>query len=311
MSTASIGKGFIYAILAYFIWGFLPLYWKLLVAIDSMHILAFRILFSLLLVSVILLLMKNYAWLTVFRDRKKRWFMIMTGLLICSNWGLYIWAVNSGHTLATSLGYYMNPLVSICLGLMFFREKLKPLQWVAVALAFTGVLLLTVLSGSLPWISLAIAITFGLYGMIKKTVSLSALESLGAETFASIPVGILLLCFSFQGPYPVFLGFKSISYFSAIPIHTWILLFFCGVATMLPLYLFAQGVKILPLSAIGFCQFLSPTITFVLGVFVFKEAFPPYQLAVFLIIWTAVILYIISLRPGQKPVSKPGAKVAN
>jgi len=307
MGTASIGRGFIYAILAYFIWGLLPLYWKLLIAIDSRHILAFRILFSLVLVSIILLAKRDFAWAAIFRERKKRWIIILTALLLCVNWGLYIWAVNSGHTLATSLGYYITPLVSISLGLLFFREKLKPLQWAAVIMALAGVIMLTILSGELPWVSLVLALTFGFYGMLKKKIALSALESLGAETLASVPVGIFLLNLSFEGPYPSFSGFHGLAYLSALPAGTWILLFFCGAATMLPLYWFAQAAKLLPLSGIGFCQFLSPTMTFILGVFVFGESFSTHQLAVFLIIWAAVILYIISLRPGIKsPSVLPG-----
>ena len=301
MSTTSTGRGFVYAILTYFIWGILPLYWKLLIAIDSRHILAFRIMFSLVLVSVILLSQKNFSWLAVFKERKKRWLIILAALLLSSNWGLYIWAVNSGHTLATSLGYYINPILSISLGLLFFREKLKPLQWVAVAIALAGVLLMTIISGSLPWVSLALAATFGVYGMLKKKISISALESLGAETLASAPVSLILFNLSFNGQTPVFSGFHGLAYITELPGSIWILLFFSGVATMFPLYLFAKAAKVLPLSAIGFCQFLSPTMTFMLGVFVFKEDFSMRQLAVFLIIWAAVILYIISLKGKASP----------
>ena len=288
--------GFVYAILAYLIWGLLPLYWKLLIAVDSMHILGFRILLSLVLVSIILLAQRNVKWLAAFKDRKKRWFLILTALIICANWGIYIWAVNNGKTLATSLGYYINPLVAISLGLLFFRERLKPLQWAAVALALAAVILLTILSGSLPWISLALAFTFGFYSMLKKKVALTALESLGAETLASIHIGILLLCMTYTGPQPSLSGFQSIAYISGLPASTWALLSFCGLATMLPLYFFAQAAKMLPLSALGFCQFLSPTMTFIIGVFVFGETFPPLQIIVFLMIWAAVALYIISLR---------------
>ena len=296
MTKSPTGMGFFYAILAFFMWGMLPLYWKLLIGIDSIHILGFRILLSLVLVSIILLAQKNTAWLAAFKDRKKRWFLILTALLICSNWGVYIWAVNSGHTLATSLGYYINPLVAISLGLLFFRERLKPLQWTAVALALAAVILLTILSGSLPWISLYLAFSFGIYGMLKKKVALSALESLGAETLASIYIGVLLLCMTYTGSQPSFSGFRSIAYMSELPAATWALLSLCGLATMLPLYFFAQAAKMLPLSALGFCQFISPTITFIIGVFVFGETFPPLQLIVFLMIWAAVVLYVISLR---------------
>ena len=296
MIMTSFTKGILCASSAYFIWGLLPLYWKLLIAIEPMHILSIRILLSLTLVSVILLSKKNFKWLAALKDRKKRWLLILTAILICTNWGLYIWAVNSGNTLATSLGYYITPIFTICLGLLFFRERLRPLQWVAVSLALTGVTLITILSGKLPWVSLVLAFTFGIYGLLKKKVSLSALESLGAETILSVPVSILLLNFSFSGAAPVFTGFNGLAYLSGIPHYNWIILAFSGLFTMLPLYLFAQATKLLPLSAVGFCQFLSPTLTFFLSVFIFGEPFSRNQFYVFLIIWAAVIIYIISLR---------------
>ena len=296
MNTTSPVKGFLYAIFAYFLWGILPLYWKLLIAVDSRHILAFRILFSLILVAIILLAQKNFKWLTVLRDKKKRALIILTAMLICINWGLYIWAVNSGHTLYTSLGYYITPLVTICMGLLFFRERLRPLQWAAVILALTGVLLLTILSGELPWVSLLLALTFSFYGLLKKKVPLSAMESLGAETIVSIPVSFMLFSFNFDGPKPVFTGLQGLEYLAVLPFHTLAILSVCGLATMLPLFLFAKAAKLLPLSAIGFCQFLAPTMTFILGTFVFGETFSFHNLVSFLFIWTAVIIYIISLR---------------
>ena len=298
------GKGFFFAFSAYIMWGVLPLYWKFLIAVDSLHILAFRILLSLALVGIILAAQKNTAWLVVFKDPRKAGALMLTALFLCSNWGLYIWAVNSGHTIETSLGYYINPLVSIMLGLIFFRERLKPLQWVAVAIAFTGVLILTVLSGTLPWVSLVLALTFGFYGLMKKKIVLSALESLGAETLASAPIGILLLCFSFRttpdgASFPAYSGSSSLAYLTTLPAHTWVFVVLCGLVTILPLYCFAQGVKRLPLSAVGFTQFICPTIQFILGLFVFNEAFSPRYFTAFSFIWTAVILYIISLKPAK------------
>ena len=301
MRTSSFGRGFLYAFLSYFLWGILPLYWKFLSAVNALHILAFRILLSLVLTGTILLASKNTAWLAVFREPKKAIIMIMTGLILCCNWGMYIWAVNSGHTLEASLGYYINPLVSIILGLIFFRERLLPLQWAAVIVAFIGVFTLTALSGSLPLISLGLALTFGFYGLLKKKLGLSALESLGAETLSSAPVGILLLCFSFGAPgsgssAPGFAGFQSIAYLAGLPARTWILLALAGFMTSLPLYFFAQGAKLLPLSALGFAQFINPTMQFLLGLFIFGEAFSFRYFVTFAFIWTAVILYIISLR---------------
>ena len=303
MKNTSFGKGFLFAFFSFFMWGILPLYWKLLIAVDSLHILALRILLSLALAIIPLLIQKNKNWLTVFREPKKAGIMILTAFILCCNWGLYIWAVNRGHTLEASLGYYINPLVSILLGLLFFRERLRPLQWSAAAIALAGVLILTVLSGALPWISLALALTFGFYGLLKKKLPLSAMESLGAETLASAPLGIALLLFGFGNaggsPLPGFTGIQGLAYFAGLPPHTWAILALCGAVTATPLYCFAQGAKLLPLSALGFTQFISPTLQFTVGLFVFHEAFPPRYFAAFGFIWTAVILYVISL--SSKP----------
>jgi len=298
----SFGKGIIFASLSFFLWGVLPLYWKFLIAVDSLHILAFRILLSLVLVGTILLANKNTAWLTVFKEPKKTAVLIPTALLICCNWGIYIWAVNRGHTLEASLGYYINPLVSIVLGLIFFRERLKPLQWAAAAIALVGVLIVTIASGSLPWVALSLALTFGIYGLLKKKLALSALESLGAETLASAPIGVFLLLFSFKGGVAAtaFSGLSGLRYLADLPPHTWVLLALCGLVTALPLYCFAHGAKMLPLSTLGFTQFISPTLQFALGLFVFKENFPAHNFVAFIFIWTAVIFYIVSLRKGTK-----------
>ena len=303
MSSSSWGKGIFFTILAFILWGILPLYWKLLISVADLHILAFRIILSLLLVALLLTIQKNFTWLTVFKDRKKTGLLILTALTISANWGLYIWAVNNGHTIEVSLGYYINPLISIVFGLVFFREKLKPLQWAAFGLAALGVLILTVLSGKFPWISLSLALTFGFYGLLKKKSPLSSLESLGAETLASLPLGLFLLIFGFQpgGNSGVHIvpGGKALSYLAELPIHTGIILAFCGLVTAFPLYCFARGTKTLPLSTVGFIQFFSPTIQFLLGYFLFAEYFPAHYFIAFICIWLAVILYIMNLSTAR------------
>jgi chloramphenicol-sensitive protein RarD len=294
-----MGRGFAYAIPAFTLWGILPLYWRMLSALDSLHILALRILVSLVVVAVVLLVQKKYSWLVIFRDSKKRPFLFITGLVLCFNWGFYIWAVNLGHTFEASLGYYINPLVSVVLGLVFYRERLGLLKWTAVAVAFTGILLLTLLSGSIPWISLVLAVSFGFYGLLKKKVSLAALESLGAETLVSAPIGLLLLLFGFGNNgsgLPAFYGLRGLGYFADLPARVWLALPFIGILSSLPLYGFAHGAKLLPLSALGFVQFISPTIQFAIGFFVFGEYFPARYFFAFGCIWLAVIIYIFSLR---------------
>ncbi|MDR0487734.1 MAG: EamA family transporter RarD [Treponema sp.] len=281
-------RGIFFAVLAYVLWGILPLYWKLLASVNSLHILGFRILFSLLLTSAVLFPLKKISWLRIFKDRRKSVLLSLAAFALSANWGLYIWAVNSGHTIETSVGYYLNPLISIVLGLCFFREKLKPPQWAAFGLAMAGVAVITVSSGAPPWISLSLALTFGFYGLIKKTVNLSALESLGAETLIASPLGLALL---FLVP-----GTGGLT---GLPVSTLALLLLCGAVTTLPLYFFAKGTKLLPLSTMGFIQFISPTLTFLEGVFIFKESFPPRKLLAFGCIWAAVILYIVSLKKGN------------
>jgi len=297
MDKSSFGKGVIFSVLAYLLWGIFPIYWKLLSAIPSLHILAYRILFSLPLVSVILFANKNTSWLRFYRDRRKAILLTFAALIISLNWYLYILAVNSGHTIDTSLGYYINPLISIVFGLIFFKEKLKVLQIIAFALAFTGVAILTVLTGRLPLISLGIAITFALYGLLKKTIDISALESLAVETLIASPIALFLLFSSFgtglEFPYP-----QGLSYWRELPLHVPLLSLLCGGVTALPLYLFARGAKLLPLSTLGFIQFISPTMTFLTGAFIFKESFPLQNYVAFGFIWGAVLLYIVSLNPS-------------
>ena len=290
-----ISTGVLYGIIAYFLWGILPLYWKLLSAIDPFHILAFRIIFSLVLVGFILIINKNFRWLNFFKDKKDGILIISAALVISFNWGLYIWAVNNGHTIEAAMGYYINPLVSVVLGLCVFREKINRLQIVSFSLAVTGVLLQIIFTGSPPWISLGLALSFGIYGLIKKTVKLSALESLGSETLAAFPVSLMLLIGSFGlgGKFP---NPEGLLYLREIPVYTLITLCACGIVTALPLFLFAKCVKILPLSTVGFMQFLAPTLTFLTGVFIFHESFSYRNLIVFGFIWTAVVLYVISLR---------------
>jgi len=294
MSESSFGRGIFFSVSAYLLWGILPLFWKLLVSIEPARILAFRILFSLILVSVILLARKDFSWVKIFKNRKEGILLILAAITVSFNWGLFIWAVNTGHTIEVALGYYINPLISVMLGLLVFREKINALQTTAFLLAAAGVVIQTVLTGSLPWISIGLALSFGLYGLLKKTIKLSALQSLGSETLIASPLGVFLLAFSFRagGIYP---DIDGLSYIAGLPVFILLLLPICGVVTTLPLYLFAKSVKLLPLSTVGFMQFLAPTLNFFMGVFIFREAFPSHNFIVFGFIWIAVILYVISL----------------
>jgi len=298
LQSGGFNKGLFCAVMSFSLWGLLPLYWRVLNAVEPMHILACRILLSMLMLVGILTFSKNFVWLTVFKDVKKGGMIIIASLILCINWGVYIWAVNNGRVIEASLGYYINPLVSVVLGLLFFKEKLSRLQWTAFTCACLGVLLLTLLSGALPWISIVLALCFGFYGLIKKTLKISALESLTAETLVAAPVGLFLLLMRVDtsGGLRLIPDLQNLSYFTALGPNVLIPLAFCGIATSLPLYFFGKGAKLLPLSTLGFVQFLAPTLQFAIGVFVFREFFPLHFLAAYSLIWLAAILYITSLR---------------
>ena len=297
MDKSSFRRGVFFAILAYVLWGSLPIYWRSLSAVNPLHLFCFRILFSMLLVGTILLAKKNISWLVLFKDRRKALLMVLESFAICFNLGLFVWAINTGNIIQTSLGNYIAPLISVVLGLCFFKEKLCRLQWLAFAFALAGVLILTVFTGAPPWISLGLAFSFALYGLLKKNVSLSAMESLGAEVLIATPVCLLLLFIPFgAGQGGTFPSVQGLFYLADLPLVTLFLLLLCGVVTILPMYFFSKGAKMLPLSTLGFIKYINPTLTFITGVFIFREPFPLRNLIPFGFIWAAVVLYIISLR---------------
>ncbi len=276
--------GLVYALSGYAAWGFFPLYWRLLAHVDALQILSCRIVFSLALVWVILSIRGKAAWPLLLKERKVFFSLLFSALLIGINWGLYIWAVNSGHTVEASLGYYINPLVSVALGLIFFRERLTALQWVAVAFALCGVILAGIRAGGIPWISLALALSFGLYGLAKKRLALDSLSALAAETLMLAPLALVLLGFrGFQENLALFLNAQTAA-----------LLILAGLVTALPLLWFAQGARRLPLSTLGFTQYISPSIQLCIGIFVFKESFSTAQLLAFSLVWLGLALYSMS-----------------
>ncbi len=275
---------------AYVLWGLLPLFWKALSAVSPLLLLSSRIVFSLVLVWGILVVKGKGAWPRILRNARARNALCVSALLIGLNWGVYIWSVNTGRTVEASLGYYMNPLVNVFLGLLFFKERLKSLQWAAVASAAIGVLLMAILSGKAPWVSLFLAFSFALYGLVKKTVQLDSMIALGAETLLLFPLALGFLVFS-----QVF----GRGAFNSSIVRT-ILLILSGAVTALPLYWFAGAAKRLPLSLLGFIQLVSPSLQLALAVFVFKEPFPVNRLIAFVFIWLALILYTLSYVKPKK-----------
>jgi chloramphenicol-sensitive protein RarD len=286
-------KGAIYGLSAYIFWGFLPFYWKLLSSVDALHILSARIIFSFLLLASLLLAQKNIRWLLCFKNRRIFFKIIALAVLITANWGIYIWAVNKGHIVEASLGYFINPIISIFLGLIFLREKMAPMQWAAFIFAALGVVLLTFLSGKLPVISLSLAISFSFYSLIKKKLRLSALESLTAETLAAVPIALCL----------IFIAQSGTQYLLTLPAYMYVLLVLGGAVTAFPLFLFAKSAKLLPLSTVGFIQFISPLMQFLFAVFIFRENFPLQNLLAIIFIWLGALLYPLSyVKYGKKKI---------
>ncbi|MDO9509113.1 MAG: EamA family transporter RarD [Thermovirgaceae bacterium] len=276
-------SGLYAALAAYVAWGFLPVYWKLLGGVPALEILSHRIVWSLLFVTLILLFqgrMKEIA--AVFRRPRTVSMLFLSSLLIGVNWLLYIWAVNSGKVLETSLGYYINPLVSVLFGFVFFRERMEPIQWAAIAIATTGVLFQVIRYGRWPWVALGLALSFALYGLIRKQVRVEAIPGLFAETaFLVIPAMIFLL----------HAGVTSQGSFLAGRFSLDMLLLGTGVVTSMPLLWFAFGARRLRLSTIGFLQYIAPTLGFILGTVVFHEQLDFPKIVTFICIWIALGLY--------------------
>lgn len=275
--------GMLYAAAAYAMWGVFPLYFKSLQDIPSLEILLHRMVWSLLFVLVVLTWRKQWAWLReVMRQPRVLAGFGASALLLSSNWFIYIWAVNNGHVVDSSLGYFINPLFNVLLGFLLLRERLRPVQWAAVGLAACGVAWLTWQGGSLPWIALLLAVTFGLYGLLRKTAPLGALEGLTLET---------LLLFPLAAGYLAMLTMQGQNSFVDAPLTTQLLLAAAGPITAIPLLLFAAGARRIPLSLLGLLQYIGPTLQLLLGVWLYGEPFDNMRLIGFALIWSALAVY--------------------
>lgn len=275
--------GFTAALAAFIAWGTLPIYWKQLLSVNPMEILSHRIVWS--LVFIALILTAKGRWAETFapmRSKKNIAILTLSSLCIGTNWLIYIWAVNTNHVLETSLGYYINPLVNILLGFIFFRERLKPLQMVAIGLAALGVANSVFSYGELPWISLTLAVSFAFYGLLRKVAAVESLPGLFLETLVLGPPALFyLLQLEMTGKAAFFHGAPSID----------LLLVGAGAATAMPLVGFAFGARRLPLTVLGLLQYIAPSIAFVLGVFVYKEPFGPAHMVTFALIWGGLAIY--------------------
>ncbi len=278
--------GIWYAIAAFTLWGFLPLYWKSLKHVPAFEILAHRILWSFVFVFILLLFSGRWRQLKgILTNKSKRLAVFISSLLISINWFIYIWAVNANHVVEASLGYYINPLISIALGMIFLKERLNFWQLISLMLAIIGVSVITLQFGQVPWIAITLALTFGVYGLSKKVANLDAITGLTLETLFVVPVALI---------YIVFIQANGTGALGVSSIFTTLLLIGAGIATATPLLWFAQAASRVPLSTIGFAQYLAPSISLFLGVVVFKESFTTSHLLSFGFIWLALFLYSFS-----------------
>jgi len=280
-----MNRGFVEAIIAYTLWGILPIFWKTMTDIPSQEILAHRILWSFILLIVILGLRRQWSWIKESLFTKKVFFTYLgSSVLIGGNWFVYIWAVNSGHIVESSLGYFINPLVSVFLGVLFLKEKLRSWQWVSIITATLGVTFLTIRFGAVPWIALSLAFTFGFYGLIRKTAPLGSITGLATET-AFLVVPVLA--------YLIYLEIHSIGSFGHVGLGKSSLLSSAGIATAVPLLFFAAAIKKVRLSTMGLIQYLAPTLQLMVGVLIFNENFSKDRIIGFSIIWLALIIYSV------------------
>lgn len=278
-----MNKGIVYAAGAYILWGLLPLYWKALHDVPSTQIVAHRLVWSLVFVGLALTLRRNWGWLgKAIRQPRVLLTFALSGALLTVNWLVYIWGVNAGFIVETSLGYFINPLVNVLLGFLILKERLRPAQWAALGVALAGVLYLTFSYGAFPWIALTLAFSFGIYGLIRKTAALNSAEGLFVETavFFLPALGFLLLQES-----------RGVGALGHLDATTTLLLIGAGAATSIPLILFAAGARRITLTTLGLLQYVAPTLQFLIGVVIYHEPFGAGRLVGFGLIWLALVLY--------------------
>jgi chloramphenicol-sensitive protein RarD len=287
---------------AYVLWGVFPLYFPLLEPAGGLEIVAHRVVWSLVFVALLLTVLRGWPQVrAIVADRRALLVLAVAALLIAVNWLVYVYAVNSGHVVEASLGYFINPLVSVVLGVAVFRERLRRLQWVAVGIAVLAVVVLTVDYGRPPWIALTLALSFGLYGLMKKVVRVDAAPGLFVET-AAVFVPALVVLGVLQASGGAAFGHASVG--------NSFLLVSTGLATAVPLLLFAAAARRVPLSTIGLLQYVTPLMQLSIGVFVYDEPMPPARLAGFAIVWLALAVFTVdtlrqahsSRRTASEPV---------
>jgi chloramphenicol-sensitive protein RarD len=295
--VSSERRGVLLGVTAYLTWGLFPLYWPLLEPAGALEILAHRVVWSLLFVGGLLLVLRRASG-GLPRDRRRLGLLALAGVVIAVNWGIYIWGVNHKHVVETSLGYFVNPLVTVALGVVVLGERLRRLQWAAVGVAAAGVVVLTVDAGRPPWIALSLAFSFGGYGLIKKIVGVDPVKGLVVETSVLAPVAI---------GYLLVLGADGTGTFTSHGVGHALLLVAAGPVTALPLLAFATAAGSVPLSQLGLMQYLTPTMQFLLGVLVRHEPLGAGRVIGFAFVWVALVLFTLDSaskrrRPRDLPV---------
>lgn len=285
MATADLRRGYILGLSAYVIWGLFPMYFKAIQAVPSLEIIVHRAIWSALFGALLLLVWKHPGWLRELIDHPKRFAVLaLSGSLIAANWLIYVWAVNNGRMLEASLGYYINPLVNVLLGMLLLGERLRRLQWAAVVLAAAGVAQQLWQVGSLPWVSLALALTFASYGLIRKKAPVAALPGLVVETWLLLPLAIGWILF-----HPA--AMSSQPAFWTTSDALWLMA--AGPVTLIPLVCFNAAARHLPFATLGFLQYIAPTLVLLLAVLVYGEHFDPAKLISFLLIWAGLAVYSV------------------
>jgi len=285
MATVNPRRGYILGLTAYIIWGLFPLYFKAMQDVPALEIIVHRALWSAVFGALLLMVWKHPGWLRELLANPKRFAVLgLSGVLIASNWLVYVWAVNDGRMLEASLGYYINPLVNVLLGMLILGERLRRLQWLAVTLAALGVLQQLWQVGSIPWVSLVLALTFGFYGLIRKQAPVAALPGLVVETWLLLPVAIGWLLLN-----PVAMSAQAD--FWGTPEALWLIA--AGPITLVPLVCFNAAARHLPYTTLGFLQYLAPTLVLLQAIFLFGEHFDPSTLLAFICIWAGLAVYSV------------------
>lgn len=290
-------QGLLMALAAYLLWGCFPLFFNLLSHVPSIEVLANRVIWSMLATLLVILVLgkRNRLFALLKNPEMMRW-LALTSILISANWLIFIWAVAQHRVMESSLGYYMTPLVSLLLARVLLKETLHPLQAVAGALATIAVLWELYSLGSLPWVSLTLAMSFGFYGLVRKRYPVDGLSGLTVETLLIFPIAISWLIWQFWSPAQNLLFGEDLT--------TTLLLMASGIVTAVPLLLFAAAAKRLDLSVVGFIMYINPTMQFLIAVLIFKEDFPPQRLVTFVIIWTALVLFMWGMWQSRQKSQK-------